>query len=86
MNHGKFEGDGIMEMEIIKKLDILLNHWMEHNREHAAEYEKWALKVKKEGLSDISRAIQTAGEAIQKSNDHLLNALNLLKKNTEGND
>ncbi|MBW1679386.1 MAG: hypothetical protein JRJ08_04470 [Deltaproteobacteria bacterium] len=75
-----------MEMEIIKKLDILLNHWMEHNREHAAEYEKWALKAKEEGLTDISQAIQTAGEVIQKSNDNLLNALNLLKKHTQGNE
>ena len=73
------EGYEIMEMEIIKKLDVLINHWMEHNREHIAEYEKWALKAKDEGLSDVSRAIQTASQVIQKSNDNLQEALNSLQ-------
>ena len=66
-------------MEIIKKLGILLHHWMEHSTEHAAEYEKWALKAKKEGLSDISQAIQKAAGIIQKSNENLQEALNLLQ-------
>lgn len=66
-------------MEIIKKLGILLHHWMEHNTEHAAEYEKWALKAKEEGLSDISQAIQKAAGIIQKSNENLQEALNLLQ-------
>jgi hypothetical protein len=38
-----------MENETIKKLNVLLTHWLEHNREHAAEYDKWALQAKQKG-------------------------------------
>ena len=68
-----------MQMETIKKLEILLSHWIEHNREHAGEYEKWAQKVKEESLPDVSQAIKTAAEVIQKSNVNLQKALNLLQ-------
>ena len=68
-----------MQMETIKKLEILLSHWIEHNREHAGEYEKWAQKVKEESLLDVSQAIKTAAEVIQKSNVNLQKSLNLLQ-------
>ena len=68
-----------MQMETIKKLEILLSHWIEHNREHAGEYEKWAQKVKEESLLDVSQTIKTAAEVIQKSNVNLQKALNLLQ-------
>lgn len=38
-----------------EKLKLLLNHWMEHNNEHAAIYKDWAEKASafgNEGLSE----------------------------------
>jgi hypothetical protein len=38
-----------------EKLKMLLNHWMEHNNEHAAIYKDWAEKASafgNEGLSE----------------------------------
>ena len=28
------------------KLDVLLNYWIEHNKEHGEEYKEWTEKVK----------------------------------------
>lgn len=67
-------------MEIGKKIETLLNHWIEHNREHAAEYEKWAIKAKETGLNDVSRALLEAKEEIKKSSEKLRNALEHIKR------
>ena len=69
-----------MEKGIREKLEIILKHWMEHNREHASEYEKWSQKAKEEGLEDVSAAIERAIEVMQESNGNLFEALELLKK------
>lgn len=41
------------------KLKILLDHWMDHNHEHAETYTQWAEKMKNAGESDIA---ETLGE------------------------
>jgi len=35
-----------------EKLEILLKHWVEHNEEHAGEFQKWAEKAKALGHVD----------------------------------
>jgi hypothetical protein len=67
-----------MDREIIKKLSILVEHWIEHSREHAAEYEKWGRRAKEAALGDAGVAITQAGEALKKSEVHLRDALNFL--------
>lgn len=66
-------------MDIQKKLEHLIHHWMEHNEGHAAEYKKWAAQAEEEGLNDVARAILKAGEVVNKSNNSLQEALNLLQ-------
>jgi hypothetical protein len=72
-----------MENETIKKLKVLLSHWMEHNQEHAAEYEKWALKAKAEGFAELDHALKEASNVIRKTNEKLANTLELAKKLTK---
>lgn len=67
-----------MDREIVKKLSILVEHWIEHNREHAAEYEKWGRRAKEAALADVALAITQAGEAMKKSEDHLQEAVHRL--------
>ena len=67
-----------MDREVIKKLSILVEHWIEHNHDHAAEYEKWGMRAKEEALPDVAQAITKAGEAIKQSDVHLRKALQLL--------
>lgn len=69
-----------MENETIKKLNVLLTHWLEHNREHAAEYDKWALQTKIEGFPDVSRTLKEASDLVQKTNEILLKAWETIKK------
>ena len=57
--------------EIIKKLKILLSHWMEHNQEHAAEYEKWASLAREARLEEVALILQAAIEEIEKTNAKL---------------
>jgi hypothetical protein len=72
-----------MENETIKKLNVLLTHWLEHNREHAAEYDKWALQAKAEGFIEVAHALKEASDVIQKTNEKLLKTWEILKKLTK---
>ena len=72
-----------MESETAKKLNVLLTHWMDHNREHAAEYDKWALQAKTEGFAEVSYALKEASDVIQKTNEKLLKTWEILKKQTK---
>jgi hypothetical protein len=72
-----------MENEIIKKLTILLPHWLEHNREHAAEYDKWALQAKVQGFTEVYLPLKEASDGIQKTNEKLLKTWEIVKKLTK---
>jgi len=72
-----------MENETIKKLNVLLTHWLDHNREHAAEYDKWALQAKTEGFTEVYHALKEASDVIKKTNEKLLKTREILKKITK---
>ncbi|MBN2468509.1 MAG: hypothetical protein JXD19_10200 [Deltaproteobacteria bacterium] len=71
-----------MEIKTTERLEVLLAHWINHNNEHAAEYERWAQRAQDEGLDDISAAIRTAATTTAQSNDSLRKALNLLDRSS----
>ena len=59
-------------MNEIEKLRILIPHWMQHNDEHADEYQRWAEKAA-EASADLLAAVdalkkvnQTLGAALEK--------------------
>ena len=54
------------------KLKLLLGHWIEHNREHAGEFRKWADRVGQAGAAD---RIKQAAQAMDDSVKHLSAAL-----------
>jgi len=58
--------------EVVKKINILLDHWIKHNQEHAGEYKKWAEKLEKEGLEDISQHLKQASELVIQSNGEFI--------------
>ena len=72
-----------MENETIRKLNVLLTHWMEHNREHAAEYDKWALQAQSEGFTEVSHSLKEASDVIQKTHEKLLKTWEIVKKLTK---
>ncbi|OGO04578.1 MAG: hypothetical protein A2Y91_08040 [Chloroflexi bacterium RBG_13_54_8] len=68
-------------MEVEKeKLRVLLNHWVQHNREHAQEFTHWAEKVEGLGQAAVSDEMMQAAQQMDKANEFLLAALKRLKE------
>jgi cobalt/nickel transport system ATP-binding protein len=42
----------------MEKLRILIEHWVEHNNEHAETYVQWAEKAKKAGIPDLAEMLK----------------------------
>lgn len=45
-------------MDEIKRLKILLHHWMEHNEEHAEIYRDWAKRAMNFGNEEVSKIFE----------------------------
>ena len=66
-------------MEDREKLPVLIDHWIEHNDSHHAEFDKWAQRATGLGLADAAGAIQAAADDLQKASANLKLALEILK-------
>ena len=62
----------------MEKLEVLIDHWIEHNEEHAGEFRKWAEKAKSSGNSAVHDDILKAIEKLRNVNEHLRAALGKL--------
>jgi nickel/cobalt exporter len=62
------------------KLNILLSHWIEHNKEHAEEFTEWALKAKSNGKGEVHDHMMRAIQQMNGANKSLLAALERLKE------
>jgi len=69
-----------MGKDDMTKLGILLDHWIEHNREHAEEFTEWAVKAKNLGDAGVHDDIAQAAEQMNKANEYLIAALKRLKE------
>lgn len=69
-----------MDRNEVEKLKILLEHWIEHNREHGGEFREWADKAKDIGEAVVEKDMLDAAEYMDKASESLLKALGELKK------
>jgi len=60
-------------MNDVKKLRVLLTHWIEHNTEHAGEFRRWA-----DIAGDVAPDILAAAERMGHVNQALATALEKL--------
>ena len=44
----------------LTKLRVLLPHWIEHNEEHAANFQRWAAKARELGQDQAAQRIEEA--------------------------
>lgn len=65
-------------MTDMEKLRALLPHWMEHNGEHAAEFERWAAMAAAAGESEAAEQIRSAAKQMAQANHSLQHALDEL--------
>jgi len=48
------------ERNTIKKLRVLLPHWIEHNSSHIAEFRKWEGEARKESQEEVALLLDKA--------------------------
>ena len=56
------------------KLRILLDHWVEHNREHSQEFSQWAEKAMALGEARIGEDMLQAAQEMDKASEFLSQA------------
>ena len=57
-----------MEKEERERLSILIDHWINHNQEHIAQYLSWAQKMEEGDLMDVSYRLKQASDLISQAN------------------
>jgi hypothetical protein len=66
------------KMEKVERLKKKLEHWVEHNKEHAESFRKAAREVEEIGLEDVSRNLKEAGKSMDESSALLKEAMKKL--------
>jgi hypothetical protein len=68
-SHGDGHDHDHAETEILRKQQMMIEHWIEHSDSHAANYAEWAAKASQAGEEEVSREIHLAiddSEAVKK--------------------
>ncbi len=73
-------------MQDVEKFRLLLEHWIEHNVAHGAEFEKLARRTRDADMDEVSREIYAAAEGIRGINARLRNAMAHLKRGGQENE
>jgi hypothetical protein len=67
-------------MNEIEKLEHLLSHWVDHNRDHVNTYNEWAGKAAALGKNDLSVILKRIAEESNKLEELFREALDSLQK------
>ena len=62
------------------KLRVLLNYWVEHNREHSQEFKEWADKTKAFGEVEVADEMLLAVQEMDKASKLLSQSLKRLEE------
>jgi len=60
------------------QLNSLLSYWLEHNREHRAEFHEWADKIAAD-QKNVAEQLRQAADKMAEADEYLKKAHNLLK-------
>ncbi len=66
-------------MQDVEKFRVLIEHWIEHNAAHGAEFEKWARRARDADLEEVSQDISAAADVLREINGRLRDAITHLK-------
>ncbi len=70
----KDSGEASEDMAFARKMGILLDHWLKHNIDHAANYAEWAQKAAENHLPDTAAKIREVAELTERINTCLKEA------------
>lgn len=62
-------------MDNVEKLRVLLQHWIDHNKGHVEEFEKWRGAMSEDGKDSIAGHIGEAVAKMETVNEQLKKAL-----------
>ena len=78
-DHEHADLSGMSDSEkAMKTLELLLDHWVEHNVSHMEGFEEWAEKAIANDKSDVADAIYEAIHYMQHANEELAKAKSLM--------
>jgi hypothetical protein len=63
-----------------EKMEKLLNHWIQHNSDHAATYREWAGRAEEAGNGPLAEKLQEAAQATLSINERFESAAKLVRK------
>ena len=69
--------------DIQKKLQTLLDYWIEHNSEHEQEFRDWADKAAS-SYAEVAKQLQKAATKMASVSDELMKAKQALSKSKGG--
>ncbi len=75
-SHGHDHNQG--ETETLRKLQVVLEHWIEHGESHADNYKEWAAKASQAGEEEIAKEIHLAINDQESVRHHLKRAKAIL--------
>ena len=56
-------------LSLEEKLSKLLDHWVQHNDDHAVNYRNWGSKAKVKGLDEVARLLEEAAQMTEKTGE-----------------
>ena len=72
------------EQDTLKKLQVLLPHWIEHNNNHIAELRKWEDEANKESGQEVAKLLDKAIKDMEETGKSLSKALKKIGGPLEG--
>ena len=60
--------------EVLRKLQVMIEHWIEHGDSHTDNYTEWAAKASEAGEEEVSREIHLAIADSEAVKQHLQRA------------
>lgn len=73
--HTHEEGATAESGELVRKLRVLLPHWIEHNGEHAESFYAWAERARAGGAEHLAEHIEEAAARMEAANRDLAGAV-----------
>ncbi len=78
-HHGQsHDHDHDAEIQDLKKLQIMIEHWIEHGDSHAENYREWASKADAAGEAEVAKEIHLAIDDSESVKNHLKRAKAIL--------
>jgi len=63
-----------------EKMVLRIEHWIQHNRDHAETYKNWARNAKANGLENAARLLEEAAGMTESLNGKLEQALEKIRE------